>query len=223
MGGEGAAWIGQSPFTEENHVFANIGDGTYFHSGYMAIRAAVAAGVNITYKILFNDAVAMTGGQPVEGPLTVPQISRQLAAEGVARIVVVTDEPEKHAGVEGFRAGRHRASSPRAARRSSASCATSPAPPSSSTTRPAPRKSAGGASAARSPIRRSACSSTRRCAKVAATVRDIELPVGAAAGNPVRHQAPHRPVELQQGFLLHRGFLPELRHRAWRHARSAAR
>ncbi len=105
MGGEGAAWIGQSPFTEENHVFANVGDGTYFHSGYMAIRAAVTAGVNITYKLLFNDAVAMTGGQPVEGHLNVPQITRQLAAEGVKRIAVVTDEPEKHAEVKDFAPG----------------------------------------------------------------------------------------------------------------------
>ncbi len=105
MGGEGAVWIGQSPFTEEKHVFANIGDGTYFHSGIMAIRAAAAAGVNITYKVLFNDAVAMTGGQPVEGHLNVPQVTRQLAAEGVVRIAVVTDEPEKHDGVTDFAPG----------------------------------------------------------------------------------------------------------------------
>ncbi len=99
MGGEGVAWIGQSPFTEENHVFANLGDGTYHHSGLLAIRASIAAGVNITYRILFNDAVAMTGGQHVDGPLSVPQITRQLAAEGVARIDIVTDEPEKYQAV----------------------------------------------------------------------------------------------------------------------------
>ncbi len=105
MGGEGVAWIGQAPFTEENHVFANLGDGTYYHSGIMAIRAAVAAEVNITYKLLFNDAVAMTGGQPVDGPATVPQITRQVAAEGVTKIAVVTDEPEKHADVTDFAPG----------------------------------------------------------------------------------------------------------------------
>ncbi len=91
MGGEGAAWIGQAPFTETRHVFVNLGDGTYFHSGILAIRAAIAAKVNATYKILYNDAVAMTGGQPVDGALSVPQIARQLEAEGVGHIVVVTD------------------------------------------------------------------------------------------------------------------------------------
>ena len=96
MGGEGAAWIGQAPFVETPHVFANIGDGTYTHSGILAIRAAVAARVNVTYKVLFNDAVAMTGGQPLDGGLTVPMVARQLAAEGVGPIVVVSDEPEKY-------------------------------------------------------------------------------------------------------------------------------
>ena len=96
MGGEGATWIGQAPFTRERHIFQNLGDGTYFHSGLLAIRAAAAAGVNITYKILFNDAVARTGGQPVDGRLTVPEITRQVAAEGARRVVVVSDEPEKY-------------------------------------------------------------------------------------------------------------------------------
>ncbi|HSW14487.1 MAG TPA: indolepyruvate ferredoxin oxidoreductase family protein [Solimonas sp.] len=97
MGGEGTPWIGQSRFTSEKHVFANLGDGTYFHSGSLAIRASVAAGVNITYKILYNDAVAMTGGQPIDGTLTVPQIVRQMQAERVQRIVVVSDDIEKYA------------------------------------------------------------------------------------------------------------------------------
>ncbi|MEN8195395.1 MAG: indolepyruvate ferredoxin oxidoreductase family protein [Pseudomonadota bacterium] len=96
MGAEGVTWTGQAPFTEEQHVFVNIGDGTYFHSGIMAVRQAVASGANITYKILFNDAVAMTGGQPIDGPMTVPQITNQLYGEGVAKIAVVTDEPGKY-------------------------------------------------------------------------------------------------------------------------------
>ncbi len=94
MGGEGAPWIGQAPFTHCPHVFANIGDGTYFHSGLLAIRAAVASGVSMTYKILYNDAVAMTGGQHVDGPLDPAIISRQIAAEGVSPIVAVVDEKE---------------------------------------------------------------------------------------------------------------------------------
>ncbi len=96
MGGEGANWIGEAPFSKRPHVFQNLGDGTYNHSGYMAIRAAIAANTNITYKILFNDAVAMTGGQANDGGLTVPQIARQVAAEGARRVVVVTDEPHKY-------------------------------------------------------------------------------------------------------------------------------
>ena len=98
MGGEGVAWVGQARFTETKHVFANLGDGTFAHSGLLAIRQAVSAKVAITYKILFNDAVAMTGGQAIEGSLTVPQVIAQVAAEGVERIVVVTDEPEKYGG-----------------------------------------------------------------------------------------------------------------------------
>ena len=102
MGGEGTPWIGQQHFSHENHVFANIGDGTYFHSGILAIRQSIAAGVNITYKILYNDAVAMTGGQPVgeraEGH-SVVQIAQSMRAEGAVVIKVVTDEPEKYNGV----------------------------------------------------------------------------------------------------------------------------
>ena len=96
MGAEGVPWIGQAPFTSTKHIFANLGDGTYYHSGILAIRAAVAAKVNITYKILYNDAVAMTGGQPFDGPLSPQMIARQCAAEGASKIVVVSDEPNKY-------------------------------------------------------------------------------------------------------------------------------
>ena len=102
MGGEGVPWVGQQPFCHDTHVFANIGDGTYFHSGLLAIRQSIAAGVNITYKILYNDAVAMTGGQPVgerpEGHTPV-QIAQSMRAEGAQKITIVTDEPHKYEGV----------------------------------------------------------------------------------------------------------------------------
>ena len=105
MGGEGASWIGEARFSKRKHVFQNIGDGTYFHSGLLSIRAAVAAEVNVTFKILYNDAVAMTGGQPMDGPLTVPIITRQMRAEGARRVVVVTDEPEKYGSRSGLAPG----------------------------------------------------------------------------------------------------------------------
>lgn len=95
MGGEGVTWCGQAPFTETKHVFQNLGDGTYFHSGSLAIRQAIAAKVNITYKILYNDAVAMTGGQPVDGTLTVPDIAHQVRSEGVQTIIVMSDDIAK--------------------------------------------------------------------------------------------------------------------------------
>lgn len=96
MGGEGVTWVGISPFTKTKHIFQNLGDGTYFHSGTLAIRQSVAANTNITYKILYNDAVAMTGGQKVDGSLTVPELVQQLKGEGVSRIEIVSERPEVH-------------------------------------------------------------------------------------------------------------------------------
>ncbi|MGA0709026.1 MAG: thiamine pyrophosphate-dependent enzyme, partial [Steroidobacteraceae bacterium] len=95
MGGEGATWIGIAPFTGTRHVFQNMGDGTYQHSGSLGIRAALAAGVNVTFKILYNDAVAMTGGQAVEGTPSVARIARELLAEGIASLAVVSDQPDR--------------------------------------------------------------------------------------------------------------------------------
>ena len=102
MGGEGVTWVGQSAFTETKHVFQNLGEGTYFHSGLLAIRQAVASGANITYKILYNDAVAMTGGQPVDGNLSVEQMIMQLRGEGITRIALISDDPSRHKNIRAF-------------------------------------------------------------------------------------------------------------------------
>ncbi|WP_448214020.1 indolepyruvate ferredoxin oxidoreductase family protein [Colwellia sp. MEBiC06753] len=101
MGGEGVNWAGAAPFSNTKHMFQNLGDGTYYHSGLLAIRAAVAANVNITYKILYNDAVAMTGGQPIDGPISPQEIVKQVTAEGVVKCVIVSDAPEKYRQGEG--------------------------------------------------------------------------------------------------------------------------
>ena len=105
MGGEGLSWSGAAPFTSEEHVFVNLGDGTYNHSGSLAIRGSLAMGARITYKLLYNDAVAMTGGQSAESGFTVPQITRQLAAEGVAKIIIVADDVTRYAKVRDLAPG----------------------------------------------------------------------------------------------------------------------
>ncbi len=167
MGGEGVLWVGQAPFTSEEHIFANIGDGTYFHSGSLAIRQAIAAGHNITYKILYNDAVAMTGGQPVDGQLSVPQIAAQMRAEGVTRIAIVSDDPDRFRGNPAVPPGvtfDHRSRLDAVQRE----LREAPASASSSTIRFAPPRSAAAASAGSWNNRRGASLSMKVSVKVAA-------------------------------------------------------
>jgi indolepyruvate ferredoxin oxidoreductase len=209
MGGEGVPWVGQAPFTTDKHIFANLGDGTYFHSGILAIRQSIAAKVNITYKILYNDAVAMTGGQQVgERPegRSVPQMTRELTPKAWKKIVIVTDEPEKYDG-RGAGARRHgappRRAGPRAARlremglhrhhlRPDLRHREAPPPQARQDGRPGQARGH-----QRAGVRR-----LRRLR------RAEQLPERGAAGDRVRPQAPHQPEHLQQGLSCVKGFCP---------------
>ena len=212
MGGEGANWVGEAPFSTRAHVFQNLGDGTYFHSGSLGIRAAVAAGVNITFKILYNDAVAMTGGQSVDGPLSVPQITREVLAEGARRVVVVTDEPDKYPLNAGFAPGVDHPPS-RRARRGAARAARDRGHHGAGLRSDLRRREAAPAQAR--PDGRSAAARGDQRAGVRGLRRlrpRLELRLDRAGRDRVRAQAPDRSVELQQGLLLPERLLPELRH-----------
>jgi len=194
MGGEGATWIGLSPFVEMPHVFQNMGDGTYFHSGYLCIRANVAAQTNITYKILVNGAVAMTGGQPIEGhsmdgAITSPQIAHQLHAEGVGKLAVVSNEPDKYARGS-LPPGCDVSTTAIASISSRSRCAKSRASPRSSTTRPVRPRRGGCESAASSPTRIVASSSTSTSARAVAT---------AASRATASRSSPSRPSSAASG------------------------
>ena len=192
--------------------------------GLLAIRAAAAAGVNITYKILYNDAVAMTGGQPVEGGLTVPQIAQQVLAEGAKRVVVVADEPEKYPAQSGLPPGVDRPS-PRRTRCRAARTARHRGPHRADLRPDLRRRKAPPPQARHSiPIRpKRVFINELVCEGCGDCSAEIELRLGAAARNRIRPQAPDRPVELQQGLFLPQGLLPELRHRARRDAAQARR
>jgi indolepyruvate ferredoxin oxidoreductase len=218
MGGEGANWIGEAPFSKTKHVFQNLGDGTYNHSGLMALRWAGDTNTNITYKILFNDAVAMTGGQRHEGGLTVDAIARQVAAENVKRLVLVTDEPWKYDERYDFPSGmliRHRD----AIARRRARAARNPRPHRADL-RPDLRSREAPPSQARhvSRSRQTRHHQRTRLRGLRRLRRQVQLRVGAAARHRIRPQARHRSIELQQGFLLRQRLLPVVCDGAWRQA-----
>ena len=208
MGGEGAQWVGMAPFSGLPHMFQNLGDGTLFHSGSMAIRQAVAAGTNITYKILYNSAVAMTGGQDAAGAMPVPELTRMLEAEGVTKILVVTDEPDKYGKGVAWARGR-RGLAPRSPRRGPARAARRRGCHRADL-RPAVRGGEAAPAQARQAGRsRHARLHQRGGVRGLRRLRGEEqLPVRAPGGHGVRAQDADPPVLLQQGLLLPARRLP---------------
>ena len=217
MGGEGVPWVGVAPFTNEEHVFANLGDGTYFHSGSLAIRQAIASKANITYKILYNDATAMTGGQHVDGELSPQQITFQLHSEGIRDIYLVSENPDAYPASDiapGTKTAHrdeldavHEDAAPgegRLGHRVRADLRRRKAPP--------PQAGNAGGSAAPRPDQSGGLRRLRRL------LGAVELHLGRAAGDRARAQAHHQPVDLQQGLFLREGLLPVLRHRRRRQA-----
>ena len=221
MGGEGANWVGEAPFSTRGHVFQNLGDGTYNHSGVAgAALGRRIPGTNVTYKMLFNDAVAMTGGQRHEGGLTVDQIARQVARR------------RRRAHRRRHRRARQISAPARTGRRArrsitatistpcSASCATVPGVTRADLRPDLRHREAPPPQARRLSRSRQARHHQRaRLRGLRRLRRAVELRLGAAARDRVRPQAPDRPVELQQGFFLRQGLLPVLRHGAWRASR----
>ena len=219
MGGEGVTWAGASPFTDEPHVFANLGDGTYNHSGSLAIRASIAMGSHITYKLLYNDAVAMTGGQHPESGFSVAQITRQLAAEGVAKTVVVADEIERYASVTDLAPGvevkprRELMAVQRALQRDARRHRADLRPDLRHREAPPPQARPDAGRAAQGVHQPAGLRGLRRL------LARLQLRLDRAAGDRVRPQAPHRPVDLQPGLLVPGGLLPVVRDAGRRRAR----
>jgi hypothetical protein len=198
------------------HVFQNLGDGTYFHSGYLAIRAAVAAKVNITYKILYNDAVAMTGGQPVDGQTSVPMIAQQMAAEGVKRIALVTEDLSRYTDRSALPPSS-RCTTARTWMPCSASCANCRRV--GADLRPDLRRRKRRRRKKANSLTRQAHGHQRsRVRRLRRLRHPVQLRLDPAAGNGIRPQAHHRPVVVQQGLLVRERLLPELRHGGRRRA-----
>ena len=217
MGGEGVPWVGVAPFTKEEHVFANLGDGTYFHSGSLAIRQAVASGANITYKILYNDATAMTGGQHVDGELSPQQITFQLHSEGIREIYLVSENPTAYPASDiapGVKVA-HRDeldAVQKTCRKVKGASAIVFVQTCAAEKRRRRKRGTDGRSGA---PRHDQSGGLRRLRRLLGAV---ELHFGRAAGNRDGPQAHHQPVDLQQGLFLPEGLLPVLRHHRRRQA-----